>query len=49
LWGEGLPRFFPSPDPTHVGASGTGSALFLYLDYSYVSYLEQLDQSLLLL
>ena len=21
LWGEGLPRFFPSPDPTHVGAS----------------------------
>jgi hypothetical protein len=28
LRGEGLPRFFPSPDPTHVGASGTGSALF---------------------
>jgi len=27
LQGEGLPRFFPSPDPTHVGASGTGSAL----------------------
>ena len=26
LWEEGLPRFFPSPDPTHVGASGTGSA-----------------------
>jgi len=26
--GEGLPQFFPSPDPTHVGASGTGSALF---------------------
>jgi hypothetical protein len=22
-----LPRFFPSPDPTHVGASGTGSAV----------------------
>ena len=28
LWGKGLPRFFPSPDPTHVGASGIGSALF---------------------
>jgi len=28
LRGEGLPRFFPSPDPTHVGASGIGSALF---------------------
>ena len=28
LRGEGLPRFFPSPDPTHVRASGTGSALF---------------------
>ena len=28
LRGEGLPRFFPSLDPTHVGASGTGSALF---------------------
>ena len=27
LRGEGLPRFSPSPDPTHVGASGTGSAL----------------------
>ena len=26
--GEGLPRFFSSPDPTHVGASGTRSALF---------------------
>ena len=26
--GGGLPRFFPSPDPTHVGASGTGSAPF---------------------
>ena len=25
--GEVLPRFFSSPDPTHVGASGTGSAL----------------------
>ena len=24
--GEGLPRFFPSLDPTHVGAFGTGSA-----------------------
>ena len=23
-----MPRFFSSPDPTHVGASGTGSALF---------------------
>ena len=31
LQGEGLPRFFPSPDPTHVGASGTGSAPFFYL------------------
>jgi len=28
LRGEGLPWFFPSPDPTHVGASGTGSAPF---------------------
>ena len=27
LRGEGLPWFFPSPDPTHVAASGTGSAL----------------------
>ena len=27
LRGNGLPRFFPSPDPTHVGASVTGSAL----------------------
>jgi len=31
LRGEGLPWFFPSPDPTHVGASGTGSVLFLYM------------------
>ena len=30
LRGEGLPRFFPSPDPPHVGASGTGSALPFY-------------------
>ena len=29
LRGGGLPRFFPSPDPTHVGASDTGSALYL--------------------
>ena len=28
LRGEGLPRFFPYPDPTHVGAFGTGSTLF---------------------
>jgi len=27
LRGEGLPRFFLSPDPTHMGASSTGSAL----------------------
>ena len=27
LRGKGLHRFFPSPDTTHVGASGTGSAL----------------------
>ena len=27
LRGKGLSRFIPSPDPTHVGASGTGSAL----------------------
>ncbi|CAD6232326.1 unnamed protein product [Miscanthus lutarioriparius] len=26
---EGLPRFFPSPDPTHVGASGTGCSVRL--------------------
>ena len=25
LRGEGLPRFFPSPEPTHVGSSGIGS------------------------
>ena len=31
LRGEGLPRFFPSPDPTHVGASGTGSASLMFL------------------
>ena len=31
LPGEGLPLFFPSPDPTHVGASGTGSTLFFSL------------------
>ena len=31
LRGKGLPRFFLSPDPTHVGASGTGSALMLLL------------------
>ena len=29
LRGKGLSRFIPSPDPTHVGASGTGSAPFL--------------------
>ena len=28
LRGGRLASFFPSPDPTHVGASGTGSALF---------------------
>ena len=28
LRGKGLSRFIPSPDPTHVGASGTGSALY---------------------
>jgi len=33
LWGEGLPRFFPSPDPTHVGASSTGSALFFLQNF----------------
>ena len=27
LWGEGLPRFFSSPDPNHVGASGSESAI----------------------
>jgi len=30
--GEGLPQFFPSPDPTHVGASGTRAALLLKCD-----------------
>ena len=34
LRGEGLPRFFSFPDPTHVGASGTGSALFFIHDLS---------------
>jgi len=28
LRGKGLSWFIPSPDPTHVGASGTGSALY---------------------
>ena len=28
LQGKGLSRFIPSPDPTHVGASGTGFAIF---------------------
>ena len=32
LQGEGLPRFSPSLDPTHVGASGTGSVLFYGID-----------------
>ena len=31
LRGKGLSRFIPSPDPTHVGASGTGSALLIVL------------------
>jgi len=26
--GEGMSRFIPFPDPTHVGASGTGSTPF---------------------
>jgi len=30
LRGEGLPWFFPSPDLTHVGASGTGSVFFFF-------------------
>ena len=39
LLGEGLPRFFPSPDPTYVGASGTGSTLFIVItpDVSKIS------------
>jgi hypothetical protein len=31
LRGEDLPPFMPSLDPTHVGTSGTGSALYTYL------------------
>ena len=31
-----MPRFFPSPDPTHVGASGTRSAPFKYQLSQYV-------------
>jgi len=31
LRGKGLSRFIPSPDPTHVGASGTGSAQNNYM------------------
>jgi hypothetical protein len=29
---EGLPRFSSSLDPSHVGASGTGSAPYMLLD-----------------
>jgi len=45
LRGKGLSRFIPSLDPTHVGASGTGSALFLYMlshEYIYFHYLNSL-------
>jgi hypothetical protein len=51
LRGEGLPRFFSSPDPTHVGASGTGFALFssietkLLLAHIYYYLLIILDPS----
>ena len=34
LRGKGLSRFIPSPDPTHVGDSGTESALFFVFLYS---------------
>jgi hypothetical protein len=30
FWFSAPLRLFPSPDPTRVGASGTGSALFLF-------------------
>jgi len=40
LRGEGLPRFFPSPDPTHVGASGSGSAPFIYIQMADESFSE---------
>lgn len=28
---KGNPRFIPSPDPTHVGASGTGSTMLYFM------------------
>ena len=37
LRGEGLPRFSPSLDATHVGASGTGSALLYFSHYIYTA------------
>jgi len=36
LRGKGLSRFIPSPDPTHVGASGTGSTLF-YVSVMFIA------------
>lgn len=30
VWGEGLARFIPFSDPTHVGASSTRSTFFIY-------------------
>jgi hypothetical protein len=33
--GKTLLRLFPSPDPTRVGASGTGSALFTRSSKNY--------------
>lgn len=35
LWREGLPRFIPFSDPTHVGSSGSGSDLFICFFYMY--------------
>ena len=38
--GEGLPRFFPSSDPTRVGATDTGNALFYASEGHVESYVQ---------
>jgi hypothetical protein len=39
LQGEGLPWFIPSPDPAHVGASNTRSALLYQLNGYHIPLL----------
>ena len=44
--GKGLPRFFSSPNPTHMGAFGTGSVLLFRLlvcDDDYCSSFRTFD------